>query len=125
VKVLDTSVAIDHLRGLDAAVNLLAEALGGGEALVASEVVRFELLAGAHGKEMAVLEDFASALSWVPVSEEVARTAAALARRHRRSHSGIDDADYLIAATALLLDAELLTTNVRHFPMIPELRAPY
>jgi len=73
---------------------------------------------------MEALEDFSAALSWIPVTEEVARTAAALARRHRRSHSGIDDMDYLIAA-ALLLDAELLTTNVRHFPMIPELKAPY
>lgn len=125
MKVLDTSVAIDHLRGVDPAVNLLAEALNAGEALVASEVVRFELLAGAHEKEMGALEDFSSALSWVPVSEEVARTAGALAKRHRRSHSGIDDADYLIAATALLLEADLLTTNIRHFPMIPELRAPY
>jgi predicted nucleic acid-binding protein len=55
-------------------------------------------------------------MSPVPIGEEVARTAAALAREHGRAHRGIDDADYLIAATALLLDAELLTTNVRHFP---------
>jgi predicted nucleic acid-binding protein len=31
----------------------------------------------------------------------------------------------LIAATALLLDAELLTTNVRHFPMIAGLAPAY
>jgi predicted nucleic acid-binding protein len=55
----------------------------------------------------------------------VARTPAALAREHRRAHSGIDDADYLIAATALLLDAELLTTNVRHFPMLEGLSPAY
>src|SRR5580693_8432945 len=30
----------------------------------------------------------------------------------RRSHSGIDDVDYLIAATAIVTDAGLLTTNV-------------
>jgi predicted nucleic acid-binding protein len=125
VKVLDTSVAIDHLRGVGPAVDLLTEALDADEALVASEVVRFELLIGAHGREMDALESFSSALSWIPVTEGVARTAAALAKRHRRSHSGIDDVDYLIAATALLLDAELLTTNVRHFPMIPELKSPY
>lgn len=125
MKVLDTSVAIDHLRGADAAVDLLAATLDAGEALVASEVVRFELLAGARDTEMEGIEDFSAAISWIPVSEEVTRAAASLARRHRKSHSGIDDADYLIAATALLLDAELLTTNVRHFPMIPELTAPY
>ena len=48
-----------------------------------------------------------------------------LVRKHRRAHSGIDDADYLIAATALLLEADLLTTNVRHFPMLSGLQPPY
>jgi len=52
----------------------------------------------------------------------------ATASRHdcrSRSHSDIDDADYLIAATALLLDTDLLTTNVRHFPMIRGLEPAY
>jgi predicted nucleic acid-binding protein len=31
----------------------------------------------------------------------------------------------VIAATAIVLDAELLTTNVRHFPMLEGLRAAY
>jgi predicted nucleic acid-binding protein len=125
VKLLDTSVAIDHLRGSLPAVNLLAALLEAEESIFASEVVRFELLAGVREKEVDALEQFFSAISWVPVGEEVARAAGALAQRHRRSHSGIDDADYLIAATALLLEAELLTTNVRHFPMITELEPAY
>ena len=48
-----------------------------------------------------------------------------LARRYRPMYAGIDDADYLIAATALVIDAELLTTNVRHFPMYEDLEPPY
>lgn len=43
----------------------------------------------------------------------------------RSSHRGIDDVDYLIAATAIVVDADLLTTNVRHFPMFPDLQPPY
>jgi predicted nucleic acid-binding protein len=125
VKLLDTSVAIDHLRGSSPAVDLLAEIAEAGEPLLASEVVRFELLAGVREKEVDALEQFFSALSWVPVGEEVARAAGSLAQPHRRAHGGIDDADYLIAATSLLLDAELLTTNVRHFPMIAGLRSAY
>lgn len=39
------------------------------------------------------------------------RTAGSLARQYRRAHSGIDAVDYLIAATALVLDAELLHFN--------------
>jgi predicted nucleic acid-binding protein len=55
----------------------------------------------------------------------MARTAGELAQRHRRSHSSIDDIDYLIAATTLLLEADLLTTNVRHFPMLRGLEPAY
>ena len=125
MKLLDTSVAIDHLRGSPPAVGLLSDLVDAEEALLASEIVRFELLAGVRDNEVEALERFFSAVSWVPIGEEVARAAASLAQRHRRAHSGIDDADYLIAATALLLEADLLTTNVRHFPMISGLEPAY
>ncbi len=125
MKLLDTSVAIDHLRGLPGAVDLLGDLIDADEMLLASEVVRFELLAGVRKSEVRALEQFFTALSWVPVGEDVSRTAGDLAREHRRAHSGIDDADYLIAATAVLLEADLLTTNVRHFAMLEGLAAPY
>jgi predicted nucleic acid-binding protein len=125
VKLLDTTVAIDHLRGDEAAVDLLKDLVENDETIAVSEVVRFELVAGVRDDELPALEQFFSAVSWVAVGEDVARTAGELARKHRRAHSGIDDADYLIAATALLLEADLLTTNVRHFPMLPGLQPPY
>jgi predicted nucleic acid-binding protein len=125
VKLLDTTVAIDHLRGTPAAVGLLADLLEADDPVLASEVVRFELLAGVRADEMEALERFFAALSWVPVAEDIARAAGSLASQYRGAFSGIDDADYLIAATALVLDAELLTTNVRHFPMLAGLRAVY
>jgi predicted nucleic acid-binding protein len=125
VKLLDTTVAIDHLRGDEAAVDLLKDLVENDETLAASEVVRFELVAGVRDNELPALEQFFSAVSWVAVGEDVARTAGVLVRKHRRAHSGIDDTDYLIAATALLLEADLLTTNVRHFPMLPGLQPPY
>ncbi len=125
MKVLDTSVAVDHLRGAPLAVDLLARLNDEGKFLVASEVVRFELVAGVRDDELEALEQFFSALSWIPIDEAITRTAGSLARQHRRAYSGIDDADYLIAATALVLDAELVTTNVRHFPMLAGLRPAY
>ncbi|HEY0392639.1 MAG TPA: type II toxin-antitoxin system VapC family toxin [Solirubrobacterales bacterium] len=125
MKLLDTSVAIDHLRGVQSAVDLLSGLIEVEEVLLASEVVRFELLAGVRKDEVEALEQFFSALSWVPIGEEVVRTAGALAQSHRRAYSGIDDADYLIAATALLLEADLLTTNMRHFPMLTGLEPAY
>ena len=125
MKLLDTTVAIDHLRGDQAAVDLLRGLVEEDETLAASEVVRFELVAGVRDDELPALEQFFSAISWIGVGEDVARPAGELARKHRRAHGGIDDADYLIAATALLLEADLLTTNVRHFPMLPDLQPPY
>ncbi len=125
MKLLDTTVAIDHLRGDQAAVDVLRRLVEEDETLAASEIVRFELVAGVRDDELPALEQFFSAVSWVAVSEDVARAAGELARTHRRAHSGIDDVDYLIAATALLLEADLLTTNVRHFPMLPDLQPPY
>jgi len=125
VKLLDTSVAVDHLRGAQPAVDLLSRLIDEEDAVVASEVVRFELVAGVRGDELEALEQFFAALSWIPVDEGITRTAGSLARVHRGAHSGIDDVDYLIAATALVLDAELLTTNVRHFPMLAGLGPAY
>lgn len=125
MKVVDTTVAVDHLRGSEAATRLLTDLVTAGETLVASEITRFELLAGVGEDERDALEAFFSALAWAPIDEEISRVAGALAERLRRSHRGIDDADYLIAATALVLDADLLTTNVRHFPMIEGLQPPY
>jgi len=125
VKLLDTTVAIDHLRGADSARELLRQLVGAGVRVGASELVRFELLAGVRQAETADLEDFSATLVWFPVDTDVARIGGALARRYRSSYGGIEDVDYLIAATALLLDAELLTTNVRHFPMLEGLHPAY
>lgn len=125
MRLLDTTVAVDHLRGTAQAVDLISGILAAGDDLLASELVRFELLSGAREDELRRLEDFFSALSWVPVDAEITRVAGLLACRYCKSHSGIDDVDYLIAGTALVLDAPLLTTNVRHFPMFEGLHAPY
>jgi hypothetical protein len=125
VRVLDTSVAVDHLRGFPAAVACLRDLIESDEEIVASEIVRFELVAGVRAEAREDLEELFEILSWVPISAEIARRAGELAWKFRPSHSGIDAADYLIAATVQALDAELLTTNVSHFPMLRGLRAPY
>jgi predicted nucleic acid-binding protein len=125
VKLIDTTIAIDHLRGVVPAVALMTRLVEEGETIAASELVRFELLAGVRPSEIDALERFFSSLVWLGIDEDITRTAGSLARKHRKSHSGIDDADYLIAATAIVADVNLLTTNVRHFPMFDGLSAPY
>ncbi len=125
MKLVDTTIAVDHLRGTPAATELLVDLTAAGEMLVASEMTRFELLAGVRRDELDDLEVFFSSVAWAPIDREISRTAGRLAQGLRRSHSGIDDADYLIAASAIVLQADLLTTNARHFPMFEGLRSPY
>ena len=121
IDLLDASVAIDFLRGHEAARDVVEAA----NELAASEITRYEVVAGIRRGEEEATEDLLALPHWIPVGEEIARRAATLARDYRASHSGIEDADYLIAATALELDARLLTTNVRHFPMLSGLEAAY
>jgi predicted nucleic acid-binding protein len=59
------------------------------------------------------------------VDELVSRRGGELGRRYRRSHRGLSIVDFLVAATAQLVDAELATANPRHYPMFPGLTAPY
>lgn len=125
MKLLDTTIAIDHLRGDDRATRLLERLAEDDEPLLASELSRFELLAGVRPDEIAATELFMDALTWVPVNEEIARLAGSMAAEYRAAHRGIDAIDFLIAATASVVGADLLTTNVRHFPMISGLRPPY
>ncbi|MGA8017209.1 MAG: type II toxin-antitoxin system VapC family toxin [Candidatus Dormiibacterota bacterium] len=125
MKLLDTSVAVDHLRGHAAATSLLEGLVGSGEAVAGSELTRFELLAGVHPREVELLETFFAAIEWVPVTEEVARRAGDYARVYRGSHQGIGVVDYVVAGTVSALGAELVTMNVRHFPMFDHLRPPY
>jgi predicted nucleic acid-binding protein len=61
----------------------------------------------------------------LPVTDAIARRAGQQLRRFRSSHSGIDLADYLIAATAEEEGASLVTLNVKHFPMFNGLRPPW
>ena len=123
--VVDTSVLIDHLQGEDAAREALHGAAVDGERLVASVLTKVEVLAGMRRTEEDATRRLLDSLDWIEVDENLADRAGALASRFLRSHPGIDPADYVIAATVERLDARLWTRNVRHFPMFPELAAPY
>lgn len=92
MKLLDTTVAVHDPRGHEQAVRLLGDLVATDD-VIASELVRFELLAGACETELDELEPFCSALEWMPVDADATRTAALLARRYRASFGGIDDVD--------------------------------
>lgn len=122
--VVDTSILVDYLRGKDeAAVLLEAERSVG--ILHASEITRLEVLAGMRPAEDTRTRRLLSTLRWHVVDADIAERAGQLGRTWLPSHRTIDGADLAIAATAQLLQARLLTLNVRHFPMFADLRRPY
>jgi len=122
--VIDTSVLIDHTRGVPEARDALLSAIGHG-ALHSSEIVRTELLVLIRERELASVAPLLDAIVWHPVDRPVSELAGELGRRWLPSYNGVDAADFIIAATTTLLDAHLLTKNVKHFPMFPGLEAPY
>ena len=121
--VFDSTVLIAHLRGDNRATALLI-ARPREERLV-SVVSRVEIEGGMRSAERADVARLFGVVTMVPVSDAIAQRAGAHLRAHRRSHQGIDLADYLIAATVDVHDAVLATLNVKHFPMIEGLRPAF
>jgi predicted nucleic acid-binding protein len=123
ILLLDSSVLIEHLRGNRAATATLVSVKRSGRLI--SAMSRVEIEGGMRSGEEAAIAALLDALTVVPVSNAIARRAGELLRTYRRSHSGIDLVDYVIAATAQLYDAPLLTLNVRHFPMFKDLKPAF
>lgn len=120
MKLFDTDVLIEHLRGNETARFLLDHALRHGDA-ACSVLTSFELLASMRSGERHAVRALLEAMDAVPVSPPVAARAGEWARTYRRSHAHIGAIDYLIAATAEIEGADLLTRNVRHYPMFSDL----
>jgi hypothetical protein len=123
--VVDTSVLIDHLRGVEDARTALRGVVDAGEHLTASVLTKVEILAGMRESEQAATGRLLATLDWIAVDEELAESAGMLANQYLRSHPGVDPVDYVIAATVTQLAAKLWTRNVKHFPMFPDLEPPY
>jgi hypothetical protein len=119
----DSSVLIAHLRGEPRATSLLQSVSN--EERLASVLARVEIEGGMRSGERAQVASLLGVIRLLPVTDAIARRAAEHLRRFRRSHSGIDLVDYVVAATAELHDATLATLNVRHFPMLRGLRPPW
>ncbi|MBI4814795.1 MAG: type II toxin-antitoxin system VapC family toxin [Deltaproteobacteria bacterium] len=124
MKLFDSTVLIAHLRGVSQATELLRLAAASGEA-ACSVLSRVEIEGGMRSGERRDVSRLFSALRLEPVTDQIAGRAGEMLRTYRRSHSSIDVVDYVIAATAEVIQAELITLNVKHFPMIEGLEAPF
>ena len=123
--VVDASVLIDNVRGVASARSLMVDALTRGDELWSSYVIRTEVLAGMRNEEQQRTHQLLRAIRWAGVDLAESDGAGELGQRYGRAHPGIDTPDLLLAELAERLGAELVTMNVKHFPMFPELKRPY
>jgi len=119
---IDTDVLIDYLRDQADAVAYLDAAT---ERLLISAMTVAELYAGVReGAERVALDDFIKAFEIVPINKEIATKGGLYRRDYSKSH-GTGLADAIIAASAEIQRAELVTLNRRHFPMLSQVIVPY
>jgi predicted nucleic acid-binding protein len=85
-----------------------------------------ELVVGCRNKrELAELDTFVSAFQVFSLSQQVSELALSLLKQYRLSH-GLLIPDAFIGATAITLNAALLSKNQRDYRFIPDLNLlPY
>ncbi len=121
---VDSDVLIAHLRGYAPARDWLIQIRSVGPVAISAVSVA-EVAGGMRSAERQAVWRLLSAFCVEAATEAVGRRAGELMRRYRRSHHGIGLGDYLIAATAEVNGLDLATLNTRHFPMFPDLAAPF
>ena len=113
---LDSSVLIDLSLGLEDAAAFVAEF--GPSALLIHPAAEAELLAGARDlRDLRSLNELARQFRRVPITASDFDHCLAFVSRFTLSH-GVGWPDCLIAATALRLDASVITLNEKHFRAI-------
>ncbi len=105
---LDSTVLIDHLRGIDEATKWLRR-LRDGEAVI-SVITRAEVLCGGTEEESLAAYELCEQFECLPLTKDVATRAADLRRKN-----GWKLPDALQAAAALRIGLKLVTRNSRDF----------
>jgi predicted nucleic acid-binding protein len=119
---LDTDVLIDFFRGYSKAVALVNN---NSSRIILSSLVVAELYAGVKGDaEQDTINDFISLFRVIPIGVEIAKAGGLYKRDYGKSH-GVGLADAILAATAEMENAELVTLNIKHYPMIKRLSPAY
>jgi hypothetical protein len=121
---IDSNIFIDHFRGYAAATNFL-ESLPQTKSVLFSAITEAELVAGKDCADPERKEQVLHLLyRWnkIPVTNPIAILAGDITREY-----GLELGDAIIAASAILNDAELITKNTKDFGKVKELKiqAPY
>jgi len=129
--ILDSSILIAGERRRDSVQEVLqrVEAMCGKTAAALSAVTAVELTHGIYRaktdagrqRRQSFVEELFQAVAVHPLTLEVARLAGRIHGEQMGQGISIDFPDLIIGATALHLDFQVVTVNVRHFQAIPGL----
>jgi len=113
---IDTTIIVDYLRGHPRAKGFVEEEFLLRRGIYVSVISYVEIYAGVRIGEGEVISRLFDNLMIVSIGTEIGKQAGRYLNTYGKSH-GLEIADALIAATALVLDVKLATLNRKHFPM--------
>lgn len=118
----DSNILVDCLREREAALKFTRPLRAEG---AISVLTLAELIAGVRTPEEKIRTvNFSKSFAILEFSQEIAILSGDYVREYSKSHSVVL-ADAAIAATAKTHGLQLLTLNMKHFPMFPGLKKPY
>ena len=121
-KLLDTDVLIDFLRGNKHAISYFRTNY---EFICFSAITVAEIFSGIRGKkEETEVQRLFAIFPIIETTKEIGQEAGKLVKTYRPSHS-VEIPDAIIAATCLKSNLELVTLNIKHYPMFRNLQPPY
>ena len=117
---LDTCILIDYLRGEQSVYDLLVNKFDIN--LSMSTITIMELVIGALNKrEVYYIQKAFQRIDKIYIDNNISKTAEGLIVNYSKSHN-LQINDALIAATSLIVNAELITYNVSDFKFIPDIK---
>lgn len=117
--VFDTNILIESLRLKRNAINFIKKIESEDYKLFISSIVIFELFSGKSTRDKEQVKSIGNLLKFfeiVDIDKNIARKAGEL---YRDYSPVLQVPDYIVAATALELEAFVVTLNIKHFQKIP------
>ena len=123
---IDTDILSFFLKQREPVNTKIIEFLKNDGRLAISVITYYEINRGLKflnaTRQLKIFDTFAETNLVLPVDQEICDQAATIHAQLRKSGNLIEDADLLIASTALIHDFPLVTNNVAHYERIPNLQ---
>lgn len=119
--VFDANILIDALRQNKKVLEIVSEFENSSADLYLPSIIIFELFSGKSSKDreqIKKISDFLNFFEVVDLDKKIARRAGEI---YRDISGSLEAPDYIVAATAMELNASVVTLNIKHFQKIPGL----